>query len=260
MNEKASAPRPGSPVGAWPEIPRAPWRPKATAARPRTPISLERIVDAAVRIIDSEGTGAVTMRRVAADLDTGAASLYAHVGSREDLLSHAHERVIADIAPPHFADLSWQDALREWAHRVYDVYRRHNDIARLSFADIPTGPAALTAMETMSSALLRAGVPAQVAMWALDRLALYVAADAYEGWLLGQRFGGGTPDEAETAGMEYFGQVASFFGSLPRERFPTILDNLDIMMSGDGRERFSMGLDLLIDGIASRIPSPPDGN
>jgi AcrR family transcriptional regulator len=237
-----------------PVLPTPAWKRPPKGARARTPISLERIVDEALRIIDAEGTEGVTMRRVAAELGTGPASLYAHVESRDELLRHVHDRVITEVEFPDFDTMGWKDALRLWARGLYDVYHRHGDIALLSFAEIPTGPGALRGAEGIAAALLRAGVPEQVALWALDRLALYVAADAYEGWLLRRRFGGDTLEESERRGLAYYRQVGQFFASLPREQFPTIVDHVDVLMGGDGETRFRFGLDLLLDGIESRIP------
>ncbi|GAB3062748.1 TetR family transcriptional regulator ActII [Intrasporangium mesophilum] len=250
-NATPRLPRPTLPDA---ELPTPPWRRPPKGARSRTPISLERIVDEALRIIDVEGTDGVTMRRVAAELGTGPASLYAYVESRDELLRLVHDRVIAEVEFPDFETMPWKEAIRVWALDVYDVYHRHGDIALLSFAEIPTGPEALRGAEEMAAALLRAGVPERVALWALDRLALYIGADAYEGWLMRRRFGGGTIEESERRGMAYFEQVGQFFASLPREQFPTIVDHVGAMMGGDGEERFLFGLDLLLDGIESRIP------
>jgi AcrR family transcriptional regulator len=238
-------------------LPIAPWRQPPRGVRARTPISLERIVETALRIVDAEGTDGVTMRRVASELGTGPASLYAYVASREELLRQVHDRVITEVALPDFDALPWREAMRAWALSIHDVYHRHGDIALLSFAEIPVGPEALRAAEVTASGLLRAGVPEQVAMWALDRIALYVAADAYEGWLLSRRFGGETVAESEARAMAYFEQVGEYFRALPAERFPTLVGHLDAMMGGDGEARFLFGLDLLLDGIESRIPSDP---
>jgi AcrR family transcriptional regulator len=244
-------------AGAAGPIPVPPWRPQPREIRARTPISLERIVDVALAIIDVEGTDGVTMRRVASELGTGPASLYAYVDSREELLQRVHERVIAEVAFPDFADLGWEEGVRLFALSCHEVYRRHADIALLSFADIPTTEPSLAGAEAMLAAMLQGGVPVHVAAWALDRLSLYIAADAYEGWIMQQRFGGSTPEESEELGRAYFDQVGEFFASLPRDRFPTMTSHLTEMMEGDGEERFLFGIDMFIAGIASQVPSQP---
>ena len=244
---------PGAASSAGP-IPVPPWRPQPREIRARTPISLDRIVDVALALVDAEGTDGVTMRRVANELGTGPASLYAYVDSREELLQRVHERVIAEVVFPDFADLGWEEGVRQFALRCHDVYRRHADIALLSFADIPTTEPSLAGAEAMLAAMLEGDVPAHVAAWALDRLSLYIAADAYEGWIMQQRFGGSTPEESEQLGRAYFDQVGAFFAALPKDRFPTMTSHLMEMMEGDGEERFLFGIDLFIAGIASHVP------
>lgn len=235
-------------------LPVPPWRPRPREIRARTPISLERIVDVALAIVDAEGTEGVTMRRVANELGTGPASLYAYVDSREELLQRVHERVIEEVPFPDVDALGWQEGVRQFALSCHDVYRRHADIALLSFADIPTTAKSLQGAEDLLASMLRGNVPVHVAAWALDRISLYIAADAYEGWLMQVRFGGATPEESEELGRAYFDQVGDFFASLPRERFPMMTSHLQEMMEGDGEERFRFGIDMLIAGIASQVP------
>lgn len=237
------------------DLPTPPWKPAGRAKQPaKVPLSLDRIVEAALAIVDAEGTEAVTMRRVAGDLGTGAASLYAYVSSREDLLRLVHERVISTLEFPDFADLPWADGVREFTDRVYEIYAAHSDISLYGYADVPTHPTALRGAEGLLSAMLRDGVPVQVAAWSLDRLSMYVAADAYEGWLMRKRFGGATQAEAEQRGREFFDQVGGFFASLPPDVYPTIVGNVDALMSGEGQDRFRFGVDMFVAGIRSTIP------
>ena len=69
----------------------APRAPRSTRDRPaKAPLSLEAIVDAAAAILRTEGLEALSMRRVAAALDTGAGSLYVYVPNRDGLLVDDH--------------------------------------------------------------------------------------------------------------------------------------------------------------------------
>src|SRR5271165_5984830 len=73
-------------------------RPRSTRDRPaKAPLSEEAIVDAAVAILKAEGLEAVSMRRVAAALDTGAGSLYVYVAGRDGLLEAMFDRIIAAV-------------------------------------------------------------------------------------------------------------------------------------------------------------------
>src|SRR3984957_2935756 len=72
--------------------------PRSTRARPaKAPLSESAIVDVALAITRAEGLDAVTMRRVAAELDTGAASLYVYVRNRDELLRAMLDRVAGTV-------------------------------------------------------------------------------------------------------------------------------------------------------------------
>lgn len=72
---------------------------ESTTGRPAE-WSREQITDAGVAVADAEGLAAVTMRRVAAELGTGAASLYRHMSTRDDLVDLMIDRAFADLPPP----------------------------------------------------------------------------------------------------------------------------------------------------------------
>ena len=145
------------------------------------------------------------MRRVAAEFDTGPASLYAYVANKEELLRCVLERIIEEIVVPE-GD-TWQEVVRGFAVQTRSIFQRHSDAARLSFAHIPSGTAMLAGTERVLAAMIEGGVPDKVAAWALDILALYVAADAFEGWLMQQRFDDGSGRDPEEVGAEFVDEV-----------------------------------------------------
>lgn len=237
-------------------LPPAPWRAprKAAARRDRPALSRDAIVAKAVEIIDAEGVDAVSMRRIATELGTGPASLYAYVAGKDELLAAAYELVMQELEVPN-PDQAWQDVVRQWAIGTYELLGRHRDLAKLSFADIPTGPQALNVVEVLLTAMIGQGVAPHDAAWLMDRLALYLGADAFEGYLLQQRFNAADAGAAKAAGREWLDQVRQFFEALPKDRYPTLTANLPPMISGDGDERFMYGVDLMIAGVEARNPS-----
>jgi AcrR family transcriptional regulator len=89
-----------------------PVRHRSTRDRPaKAPLSETSVLAAALAILKSDGLEAVTMRRVAAALDTGAASLYVYVSGREGLLAAMLDRVTAtiELEPPDPS--RWRDQL-----------------------------------------------------------------------------------------------------------------------------------------------------
>ncbi len=227
-------------------------RAKAARARRRRPLSLDSIVDVALRIVDEEGTEAVSMRRVAAEFDTGPASLYAYVANKEELLRWVLERIIEEIVVPE-GD-TWQEVVRGFAFQTRSIFQRHSDAARLSFAHIPSGNAMLESTERVIGAMIEGGVPDKVAAWSLDILALYVAADAFEGWLMQQRFDDGSGRDPEEISAEFVDEVHATFAAMPTDRFPYLARTTGVMMAGSNDERFGFGIDMLIAGFAAQVP------
>lgn len=232
-------------------------RARARAARSKRArsLGLDAIVDVALRIVDREGVEAVSMRRVAAEFDTGPASLYAYVANKDELLRLVLGRVIDAVELPEDSD-DWQQVVRAWAHNARAELVRHNDLARLTFAHVPTGQKMLDAVELVLGAMIRGGVPAQVAAWALDITSLYVAADAYEGWLLGQRFADDSGRDPEELGREHFEQQLQELADVPPERYPYVTGNLAALTAGGSEERFQFGIDMLIAGFAAQAHGP----
>lgn len=141
----------------------------------------ETIADAALAIVDAEGLDALTMRTVAHSLRAGAASLYAHVASKDALLELVIERVIGEIEFGGEPDPErWQEQLKELARRMRAVFARHRDLARASFARIPLGENALRGSEWMIGVMRAGHLPDRVIAYGVDLLALYVMATAYE--------------------------------------------------------------------------------
>lgn len=235
------------------QIPTPPWRKQRRSAPARQPLSQDQIVEAAMRILDAEGLDAMSMRRVADELGTGPASLYAHVANKDELLELVRERVIAEIPLPVPDPNHWREQLRQLATDSVRVLASHRDIARAQLANIPTGVNALRIAETMLGILLSAGIPPKVAALAVDRIALYISADAYERALWMSKF-----QREDVSAEDFFakeiGQIAQFYRSLPPGEFPHLTANVDHLVAGDGDDRYAFGLEMLIRALESYLP------
>jgi AcrR family transcriptional regulator len=229
------------------------WKRTRPTGGQRPQLSREVIVDTAIRLLDADGLDGVSMRRVAEELGTGAASLYAHVANKEELLDLVFDKISGGVEVPAPDPARWQEQIRELATTMHRTFVAHRDIAAVSLANIPTGPHALRVADGMLAILLAGGVPPRVAGWFLDRVALYIAADAYEGSLYEkrQKASGLPPEEFMT---EYVGGIRSFYENLPPDRFPALSANVDALMGGDGDERFGFGLDMMIRSLATYAP------
>ncbi|GIF49965.1 TetR family transcriptional regulator [Asanoa ferruginea] len=236
-------------------LPPPPWKKPRRAPSPaREPLSADKIVDAAFKVLDAEGLDAVSMRRVADELNTGAASLYAHVANKEELLELIRERVLSEIQLPEPDPARWQQQLREVASEIQRAYANHRDIARLSLGTIPVGYHALRMGEGLLAIMLAGGVPPNVAALATDRIALYVAADSYEGALIVSRHGLDAADASERF-QARLKEIHEYYRTLPRDKFPSLTTHVDELIQADSDERFAFGLDMLIRSLATYTES-----
>jgi AcrR family transcriptional regulator len=117
----------------------------ATAGRPAQRSRAE-ITAAAVAIADRDGLDAVSMRRVAAELGTGAASLYRYVETREDLLDLMTDATGAEysLAAPSG---DWLADLVDIGEQARGIMRRHSWLAALVVTRPVLGPNGLTVLE-----------------------------------------------------------------------------------------------------------------
>lgn len=237
-----------------PTPPRPPSNDTSRARRqPRKrSLSPEAIVDAAMAIVDREGLDGLTMRAVAEALGTGPASLYAHVGSKDELLEMLMERVLGEVTLPEAPDPDrWEEQLKEIGREIRRVWAQHRDLARASFARIPLGPNALAGSESMIAVMRAGGLSDRAVALGTDLLALYVGAISYEESLQ-------PAEEWTQEGMtEWVAQLRGYFAALPADRFPNLVALAGTLTEGDPEERFEFALEVLIRGLVSISKKKP---
>jgi AcrR family transcriptional regulator len=93
----------------------------------RTPLSRDRIANAALALIDNDGLGELTMRKLGADLDVEAMSLYNHVSNKSDLLAAIGDQLSLEILSRAVSssDLSWQARAEVLGLAWWDVAMAH---------------------------------------------------------------------------------------------------------------------------------------
>ncbi|MEV0898264.1 helix-turn-helix domain-containing protein [Actinoplanes sp. NPDC049802] len=118
-------------------------RPARGARGPQPTHTRDEIVTAAIALADAEGLAAVSMRAVAAALNTGAGSLYRYLSSRDDLLDLMTDRVVGELRPYPVPTGPPVDALIALAQRQRDMCRRHTWIIELLPRPTGIGPEGL---------------------------------------------------------------------------------------------------------------------
>lgn len=168
---------------------------RRSPAGKRPPLTAERIARAALEIVEESGYAAVSMRAVADRLDTGQASLYAHVRGKADL-----DRIMVETLWTQFRSAtsgSWRERLASDAAQAQELYARYPGLAVASFASLPRSRELAEGLERRYELLVSLGLDTRQAQAAHIALALLPAARAIEDGVIAERIAdsGLTADE-----------------------------------------------------------------
>ncbi|MER5490980.1 TetR/AcrR family transcriptional regulator [Streptomyces sp. NPDC002454] len=211
------------------------WLRPSRSAGQEPPLTRERIVAAAVALLDEEGMGRLTMRRLAERLQAGATTLYWHVATKDDVIDLAIDEIFGESRVP---DRHSDDPRADITVLVNDWRRamlRHPWAAEVPSRQRPLmGPNFLAWMEFLQSALVRAGLTGKrlnAATWALYNHVMGATATQSS-----MQFSA----EETRLGQEYLRSR--------RDRFPTVAAN-NYIADDDWDTNFEIGLNFLLDGM-----------
>jgi AcrR family transcriptional regulator len=135
----------------------------------RETLTRDKVLHAAMTLVDEKGLEALSMRRLAAALDVQAMSLYNHVANKADLLDGIAEYAFAQIEPPD-PELAWHERVRAVAVSMYRVFAKHPAVPAALATDQanPTSARALEPFDWLIGALYQAGFDDRRVRQALD--------------------------------------------------------------------------------------------
>jgi AcrR family transcriptional regulator len=219
---------------------------EARPARRKPPITVGRITDAALEVVATQGYDALTMRSVAGVLDTGPASLYAHVVNKADIDELIIGRLCSQLALPEPDPAAWREQIHDLCAQIRDQYLKYPGVSHAALAMVSTNLDVLRVNEAMLALLLAGGVEPQTAAWAIDALSLYVSAYALEISLVAQRQSRQNDDWV--VGRD---ELVRRFTALSDDQFPQTRRYAAELTAGTGHERFDFTLDLILNGLPS---------
>src|SRR5215471_3958878 len=220
-----------------------PYRKDAPGRKRRT-LDQAQVVHAALELLDEVGMDELTMRRLAERLDVKAASLYRHVRNKDELLVLLADE-IAGETPLAGSTGSWRDQLTEIAWNVRRGLLAHRDAARLLAVTPPFGPRRLRHIERLLQILRSAGFSARDAARAAYHCNNFVtefAADEarFDAFAAGSKSGR----------KKLFAGARRHFKSLPKDKYPTLVEMADELGADDSDGNFQFGLEILLRGLA----------
>jgi len=209
----------------------------------KSPLSREVIVTTALALLTQDGLSGLSLRKVAAALDTGPASLYVYVANLAELHALMLDQALGALAFPITQEGGWRDRLKAVLTAYLRVLYDGPGLAQLALSTIPVGPHALRLLETLLDLLLEGGIDPAVAAWAVDLLTLHVAAVAAE-------------QSVRRAQGATFGPVTRAVEAAPAADYPHI-HALRVELLSGGSTRFGWGVDVLINGVLHAPALPP---
>ncbi|WP_341728953.1 helix-turn-helix domain-containing protein [Brooklawnia sp.] len=195
----------------------------------RLPLTKDAIVDASLRVVESEGIASLSMRRVADELGVAPMSLYRHVGDRRDLLIAMLDVVALAIERPGSGEPRAE--LREILAGLHSAFQRHDWVVQLLTVDGLASVHIMPLMNQIFDALARSGLQPEAALKAWQLLFEYLIGESMM-----------THTRGTTQAQEVF-----------RATDPDELPALAPLKSFKGRRKvqddFEANLDLLLDAL-----------
>ncbi|CAL9475143.1 hypothetical protein SUDANB6_02920 [Streptomyces sp. enrichment culture] len=216
----------------------------------------DRVTEAAVRLLDAEGLAKFSMRRLAAELNVTAMSVYWYVDTKDDLLELALDAITGemDLPDPQAADEDWREQLRKLAAEYRAMLVRHPWASPLVGTYLNIGPNNLEFSRAVQQVVHRTGLPAHRLAGAIAVVFQFVYGfGTMEGHFRARCAATGMTED------EYFRHAMSTVSRAP-ETSGLIEESKDLMAArggdtvGEMWERdFTFALDLVIAGIEAMV-------
>lgn len=215
--------------------------PTVTSAQPRTPLTKERVLRAAIELADQSGIESLSMRKLGQTLGVEAMSLYNHARNKEDILDGIVDMVVGEIELTS-RDLDWKTALHTQVMAARGVLLRHSWAPRIIEARKNPGPATMRYMESVIGMLRTGGFSVDLTHHAMH--------------VLGSRIYGFNQELYDDAGgSDMTPEVAAIMAQEMAATYPYITE-LTMAVSHEGGlggcdddVEFAFGLDLILDGL-----------
>jgi AcrR family transcriptional regulator len=204
-------------------------------------LSKERIVEAAIAILDADGESALTFRALATRLATGSGAIYWHVADKTALLTAATTDLI-DQAMTDGGDAPPRQAIRAIALRVFDLIDDHPWVGA-HLAREPWQSAMLRFFESVGGPIQALGVPEAAQFDAATALVNYILGCAGQNAANARLMPPGTDREAALTA------VAAQWAQLSPATYPFVRRMAARLADHDDREQFLAGVDLILAGL-----------
>ena len=216
---------------------------------PKPGLTLDRIVAAGIKVAMTEGIGALSMTRVAAELGVGTMSLYRYVTAKDELLTLMVDSVLG-TPPPATPDEDWRSGLTRWAVGVRRAYQRHPWALRVPISAPPLGPNNVAWLDNALRALAETPLSEQQKLSTVLLVSGFVRNDATLDLDLAAGAAGASAGQVMPTYARMLGAL------IEGGDFPALADALAsgaLSDEDDPDSEFEFGLGRILDGVAALI-------
>ncbi|MGC0272307.1 TetR/AcrR family transcriptional regulator [Pseudactinotalea sp. Z1739] len=221
-----------------------------TRKGPRPSLTLDQIVTAAIDIADAGGIDALSMRKLAAELNTSPMALYRYVPGKTELLHLMLDAV--EVLPEDAAttpDDGWREVLEAWAWRGRALHLHHRWLLQVNSTRTPIGPHSLAGMERLMSGLADMPFSDQEKVMVMSLLDGYVTGTARQEILYEQ-----AAEESGVSDGEFWEfQLPLLVQAVESGHYPTMAGMAEDTFDGGWEETFALGLHALLDGLELEV-------
>ena len=201
-------------------------------------LTRQRVLEAALQLIDRDGLEGFSMRKLGAMLGVEAMSIYNHVDSKGALFDGVIEVLVLQAPYPEMSDATPYDELWVYIHTLRDVLRAHPRTLPLVATNPFRTPATLAVLDRLLATVYRANIHGIQAIYALQSIA---------GFMIGQTLldVGRTP----VSGFEPGAAGPVVWQRFPAERYPALHAALPAIAQWSPDQEFEFGLQALFQSI-----------
>ena len=218
---------------------------KKTSKRPRREESLskERIIEAAIALLDSTGESGLTFRALSETLETGPGAIYWHIDNKDDLLTAACDAIVARTVQARAPGAAPKEAIRALALGLFDAMEAHpwagSALIRAG-GQLPV----VRVLECLGRQVDALGVPRPAQWLTVSALLHFILGVGGQNAANMQRVRGGAVDRADL-----LDKVAAAWSQLSPTDYPFARSMAAQLRAHDDRADFLAGVDLILNGI-----------
>jgi TetR/AcrR family transcriptional regulator, tetracycline repressor protein len=212
-----------------------------TRTRPRGSLTREEIITEALALLEEQGPGALSMRRLADRLGVTPNALYTHVRGKADLIEGLIDQVYADLNLNPDPAGDWTQQLTTLSQQIREHLLAHPAVVPYALQQPGLGPHSLRLGEAIYNVLRPAGFSDQAVVGTVYALVTYIL-----GFVALEIPRAGTDPQTSD---EFVRRMWAFFAALPPGEFPHTVELAAQLARSSTDDQFQFGIRTFLAGL-----------